>query len=62
MNLTTMLAIFNYVFLLLQVWSSNAGETHDSQTHNYVMKGQRWMVADSMSTTLIGKVEEVMYE
>jgi len=40
------------------VWSSNAGETHDAQTNNYVMKGQRWVVADSMSTTLIGKLEE----
>ncbi|XP_067935431.1 lamin-B1-like [Watersipora subatra] len=45
------------------VWSSDAGAVHDTPTHNYVMKGTRWCVGDSMTTSLSCKGEEMaVYE
>lgn len=36
----------------ITVWSSDAGVDHEPPA-NLVMKGQRWFVADNMTTTLL---------
>ena len=42
----------------ITVWSSDSGVTHEPPA-NIVMKGQRWFVADTMSTTLLSNTGEV---
>ncbi|KDR19813.1 lamin Dm0-like [Zootermopsis nevadensis] len=41
------------------VWSSDLGQTHEPP-YNIVMKGQKWFVADSMTTTLLNNTGEEM--
>ncbi|XP_066998501.1 lamin-C isoform X2 [Anabrus simplex] len=43
----------------ITVWSSDAGQTHDPPS-NLVMKGQKWFVADTMTTTLLNVAGEEM--
>jgi len=40
------------------VWSADIGATHEPPS-NIVMKGQKWFVADNMTTTLINIEGEV---
>ena len=42
----------------VSVWSSDVGATHEPPT-NIVMKGQKWFVADNMTTTLLNNEGEV---
>jgi lamin B len=42
----------------ITVWSSDSGQTHEPP-YNIVMKGQKWFVGDSMSTTLFNNAGEV---
>ncbi len=45
------------------VWSSDVDATHQPP-HDLVMKGQRWFVADNMTSTLLdnkGQVSQSMY-
>lgn len=44
----------------ITVWSSDSGQTHEPP-YNIVMKGQKWFVADSMSTTLLSNTSEVSW-
>ncbi|GIY34569.1 lamin Dm0 [Caerostris extrusa] len=43
----------------ITVWSSDAGAVHNPPT-DFVMKGQRWFVADSMSSVLLNNNGEEM--
>jgi len=43
---------------IITVWSSDSGQTHEPP-YNIVMKGQKWFVADTMSTTLFNNTGEV---
>lgn len=40
------------------VWSADIGATHEPPS-NIVLKGQKWFVADNMTTTLINNEGEV---
>lgn len=41
------------------VWSADAGVDHDPP-RDIVMKGQKWFVADSFTTTLLNNDQEVI--
>ncbi|KAJ4447794.1 hypothetical protein ANN_09802, partial [Periplaneta americana] len=43
----------------ITVWSSDSGQTHEPPS-NIVLKGQKWFVADTMSTTLLNSTGEEM--
>lgn len=42
----------------LTVWSSDAGQTHEPP-HHLVMKGQKWVIGDAMTTTVYNNAGEV---
>lgn len=41
------------------VWSADIGATHEPPS-NIVMKGQKWFIADNMTTTLTNIEGEVL--
>jgi lamin B len=42
----------------LTVWSADSGQTHEPP-YDIVMRDRKWLVADSMSTTLLSNTGEV---
>ena len=51
----------HWLCLYKQVWSSDAGATHDPSSHNFVMKSQKWSVGKVMMTSLTDKEGQVLF-